>query len=75
MRTCAAGCSWRASTAAPITEEEFASTFGQTSREIIARFWGAGLDGAAREALDARKEAIYRDLIRADFPAMDGAVR
>jgi beta-phosphoglucomutase len=57
-----------------ITEEEFASTFGQTSREIIARFWGAGLDDAAREALDARKEAIYRDLIRKRFPAMDGAV-
>ena len=26
------------------------------------------------EALDARKEAIYRDLIREHFPAMDGAV-
>jgi len=57
-----------------ITEEEFASTFGQTSREIIARFWGPGLDTAAREALDRRKEAIYRDLVRADFPAMPGAV-
>jgi HAD superfamily hydrolase (TIGR01509 family) len=56
-----------------ITEAEFASTFGQTSREIIARFWGRDLDAAARKALDARKEAIYRDLIRADFPAMDGA--
>ncbi len=56
-----------------ITEEEFASTFGQTSREIIKRFWGSDLDAAACEALDARKEAIYRDLIRADFPAMDGA--
>jgi beta-phosphoglucomutase len=57
-----------------LTEDEFAATFGQTSREIIARFWGAELDDAEREALDARKEAIYRDLIRADFPAMDGAV-
>jgi beta-phosphoglucomutase len=57
-----------------ITEEEFASTFGQTSREIIARFWGADLDDTARAALDARKEAIYRDLIREQFPAMDGAV-
>ena len=57
-----------------ITEEEFATTFGQTSREIIARFWGPRLSPADREALDARKEAIYRDLIRARFPAMDGAV-
>src|SRR5262249_31952747 len=57
-----------------ITEDEFASTFGQTSREIIAGFWGPHLDAAEAEALDARKEAIYRDLIRARFPAMDGAV-
>jgi beta-phosphoglucomutase len=57
-----------------LTEQEFATTFGQTSREIIARFWGSGLPPAEREALDARKEAIYRDLIRASFPAMDGAV-
>ncbi len=57
-----------------ITEDEFASTFGQTSREIIARFWGTDLADAAREDLDAHKEAIYRDLIRADFPAMPGAV-
>ncbi len=57
-----------------LTEAEFAATFGQTSREIIARFWGPGLDAEEREALDRRKEAIYRDLIRADFPVMDGAV-
>jgi HAD superfamily hydrolase (TIGR01509 family) len=57
-----------------ITEQEFASTFGQTSREIIARFWGPDLDAVEREALDARKEAIYRDLIRAGFPVMDGAI-
>ena len=57
-----------------ITEQEFASTFGQTSREIIGRFWGPHLSAAERERLDARKEAIYRDLIAARFPAMDGAV-
>lgn len=57
-----------------LTEEKFATTFGQTSREIIARFWGPELDDLAREALDARKEAIYRDLVQAEFPAMDGAV-
>ena len=57
-----------------ITEEQFASTFGQTSREIIARFWGPDLSQEDVEALDARKEAIYRDLIRENFPAMDGGV-
>jgi beta-phosphoglucomutase len=57
-----------------ITEEQFASTFGQTSREIIARFWGSDLSREEAETLDARKEAIYRDLIRERFPAMDGSV-
>jgi beta-phosphoglucomutase len=57
-----------------ITEEQFASTFGQTSREIIKRFWGSDLSREYAEALDARKEAIYRDLIRERFPAMDGSV-
>src|SRR5262249_2212607 len=57
-----------------IREQEFATTFGQTSREIIARFWSGGLSPAERDALDARKEAIYRNLIRGSFPAMDGAV-
>jgi HAD superfamily hydrolase (TIGR01509 family) len=56
-----------------ITEAQFAETFGQTSREVIARFWGDRVDDAQRRALDARKEAIYRDLIRERFPAMDGA--
>src|SRR5262249_8376449 len=46
-----------------ITEQEFASTFGQTSREIIARFWGSHLSAQDVEALDARKQAIYRALI------------
>lgn len=57
-----------------ITEGEFASTFGQTSREVIARFWGDEVDAATRETLDARKEALYREELRACFPAMDGAV-
>src|SRR5262249_57650850 len=36
--------------------------------------WGSELSRQDVEALDARKEAIYRDLIREHFPAMDGAV-
>jgi beta-phosphoglucomutase len=56
-----------------ITEAQFAETFGQTSREVIARFWGDRVDDAGRGALDERKEAIYRDLIRKRFPVMDGA--
>jgi beta-phosphoglucomutase len=57
-----------------ITEEQFAATFGKTSREIIARFWGDEVDEARIGEIDSRKEAIYRDIVRAHFPAMDGAV-
>lgn len=57
------------------TEAEFATTFGHTSREIIARFWGEGrYDDAQIAELDRRKEAAYRKIIETDFPDMPGAV-
>ncbi|KPK84442.1 MAG: hypothetical protein AMJ81_05560 [Phycisphaerae bacterium SM23_33] len=55
------------------TEQDFATTFGRTSRDIIAHFWGEGLPDKRIAEMDLRKEALYRDLIRRDFPAMDGA--
>ena len=56
------------------SEAEFARTFGRTSREIIAHFWGdRGYDDAEITALDDRKEAAFRRIIAADFPAMPGA--
>ena len=55
------------------TEAEFAPTFGRTSREIIAHFWGGGrYDGREIAALDDRKEEAFRRIIAADFPAMAG---
>jgi beta-phosphoglucomutase len=55
------------------TEAEFGVTFGRTSREIIAHFWGDGrYDDAEIAALDAEKEAAFRDIIAHDFPAMPG---
>ncbi|MGA2796886.1 MAG: HAD family phosphatase [Thermoguttaceae bacterium] len=55
------------------TEAEFAPTFGRTSREIIAHFWGQGrYDDAQIAALDAEKEAAFREIIGKDFPAMPG---
>jgi beta-phosphoglucomutase len=57
-----------------MSEAVFAETFGRTSREIIRRFWGDAVDDANARAIDDRKEALYRDLVRASFPAMDGAV-
>ncbi len=56
------------------TEEEFRATFGRTSHDIIAALYGADLSDDEIRAWDDRKEALYRDIIREDFPAMDGAV-
>lgn len=55
-----------------LTEAQFALTFGRTSREIIASRWGEGLSEAQILDLDNRKEAAYRRIIQADFPAMPG---
>ncbi len=57
-----------------MTPEQFATTFGRTSREIIRQFWGDGLDDAQMRAIDDHKEALYRDMVRDCFPTMDGAV-
>jgi beta-phosphoglucomutase len=59
-----------------VTEKEFARTFGRTSRDIIAALWPEeSLDDDERiRSLDDRKEALYREIIAVDFPAMDGAV-
>lgn len=57
-----------------MTREQFAKTFGRTSREIIREFWGDGLSDEEMRAIDDHKEALYRDAVRHDFPAMDGAV-
>ncbi len=68
--------SWRrvaAERGLEITEEQFAATFGRTSREIIAAFWGRDLDDEERRRIDERKEELYRSIVRADFPAMEGA--
>lgn len=56
------------------TEEEFRKTFGRTSHDIIAALYGADLSDANIRAWDDRKEALYRDIIRDNFPAIDGAV-
>jgi beta-phosphoglucomutase len=58
-----------------VTEPEFAKTFGRTSREIIAALWGEGRYTPNEVlALDDRKEAAFREIVRDDFPVMSGAV-
>ena len=56
-----------------ITERQFADTFGQTSRDIIHRLWAGCVDEAEIPAWGAEKEALYREILREDFPEMDGA--
>jgi beta-phosphoglucomutase len=57
-----------------MTDEQFTATFGRTSREIIELLWGNGqLSNEEIARLDDRKEAYYREIIRRDFPAMEGA--
>ncbi|UCD75891.1 MAG: HAD family phosphatase [Phycisphaerales bacterium] len=58
------------------TEQQFAATFGRTSRDIIKQLWGekANMSDERIAELDDRKEAEYRRIIADDFPHMDGAV-
>ena len=56
------------------TEQQFDATFGRTSREIIAGLWkDRRLSEDQIRTLDDRKEAVFREILRADFPAMPGA--
>jgi beta-phosphoglucomutase len=68
--------SWRqlyAELGAAYSEAEFAADFGRTSRDILRRKFSNELSDARIRELDDRKEALFRDIIRQTFPAMDGA--
>lgn len=57
-----------------MSEQAFATTFGRKSAEIIAAHWGADLLTPQEiSRFDERKEALYRDLVAGNFPAMEGA--
>jgi beta-phosphoglucomutase len=56
-----------------ITEDEFRQNFGRKSHETIAERWGDRLTAEQVAHFEQRKEALYREIIRDDFPAMDGA--
>ncbi len=57
-----------------MTQDQFVATFGRTSREIIVELWGDEFPTPALVAqLDDRKEEWFRDILRRDFPGMDGA--
>jgi beta-phosphoglucomutase len=56
-----------------ISEEQFRQNFGRKSHETIAERWGDRLTCEQIALFEQRKEAAYRDVIRDDFPDMDGA--
>ena len=56
------------------TESAFAADFGRTSRDILCRTLGPETSDERTDALDRRKEALFREILQKDFPAMPGAV-
>ncbi|MBL7221096.1 MAG: HAD family phosphatase [Phycisphaerae bacterium] len=68
--------SWRQTARAhglDMTEQQFAGTFGRTTREIITALWGDSVSGDGVGQWDDRKELAYRRILAADFPEMHGA--
>jgi beta-phosphoglucomutase len=68
--------SWRQTAQAhglDMTEQQFAETFGRTTREIITALWGDSVSGDRVAEWDDQKELAYRRILDANFPEMDGA--
>jgi beta-phosphoglucomutase family hydrolase len=55
------------------TPQLFQETFGQRSDAIIAACWPGPLTSEEILRMAERKEAIYREMIEENFPAMPGA--
>jgi beta-phosphoglucomutase len=56
-----------------ISKQDFARLFGRTAREFIEQLWPGRFDDAGIARFYATKEHAYRDVLRVDFPEMDGA--
>jgi beta-phosphoglucomutase len=57
-----------------MTEDQFRTTFGRTSRETIAVLWPHESWGPAQIAeLDDRKEVLFREILRTEFRPIPGA--
>ena len=58
-----------------ITEVEFRSLFGRRGREIARQVWGSELPEQQVISIHRRKQALYRESLQRNLPAMDGAVQ
>jgi beta-phosphoglucomutase len=56
-----------------MSDDDFARSFGRTSREIIRSLWPGKFDDEQVVRFDATKEERYREILEADFPKMRGA--
>ena len=56
-----------------MSEEQFAATFGQTTGEIVRKFWSEHVSEADIPAWDDEKEEAYRKALQADFREIPGA--
>jgi beta-phosphoglucomutase len=56
------------------SREDFTWAFGRTSRETVAKYWGADLAPERVAQLDDRKEELYRLIIADALPIMPGAL-
>ena len=58
-----------------ITESEFRSLFGRRGREIAREVWGPEFPEQQVVSIHRRKQALYRESLQRNLPAMDGAVQ
>ncbi|MFA6135064.1 MAG: HAD family phosphatase [Phycisphaerae bacterium] len=56
-----------------MTEQQFASGFGRTGREIVRSLWDGRFTESQVLAVDAEKEVYYRQVLAESFPEMPGA--
>lgn len=57
-----------------ITRTQFDALFGRMGREIAQTIWGSELGAEEVFSIHRRKQALFRENLQLDFPAMDGAV-
>ena len=55
-----------------VSDDQFRTLFGRTSRDIIGELWGFALSEVEAHRIDEEKEAAYRELITGMVPLMIG---
>jgi beta-phosphoglucomutase len=58
-----------------LTESDFRSLFGRRGREIAHQVWGPEFTEQQIVSIHSRKQALYRESLQRNVPAMDGAVQ